>query len=132
MQVKAQAKALRSSPRKLGLVAGLVRGTSVEEAMTILEHTPRRAAGMLREVIKAAQANAEHNFSLDPKQLDIKTILVNPGFRLKRYRAGSRGMARPITHRSSSVTVIVEDKPKKTEPRGKALASSAARRKGKA
>ena len=108
MQVQAKAKALRVSPRKLGLVAGLVRGRSLREAMTILEYTPRRAAKLLREVMKSAAANAEHNFRLDPEQLTVSRIEVGPGFRLKRYRAAARGIARPILHRTSNLRVVVE------------------------
>ncbi len=108
MQVQAKAKSLRIPPRKMSLVASLVRGRSVIEAMTILEHTPRRAAKSLREVIRSAQANAEHNFSLETDQLRLSTVIVSPGFVLKRARAASRGTMHRIRHRTSNVMVVVE------------------------
>ena len=67
MPVRAIAKGVRMSPRKVGVVAALVRGRTVEDALVILEHTPRRSADPVREVIKSARANAEHNHNLKPQ-----------------------------------------------------------------
>ncbi|MBI3984228.1 50S ribosomal protein L22 [Candidatus Microgenomates bacterium] len=108
MQVKAQAKQLRIAPRKLGLVAGLVRGRSVADALVILEHTPKRGAKLLREVVKSAQANADHNHQLPTKELRIDQILVSPGGIIKRYHLASRGSVMPINKRLSNVTVLIE------------------------
>lgn len=75
MSVQAIAKGVRMSPRKTGVVAALVRGRTVSEALSILEHTPRRAADPVTRVIKSARANAEHNHNFKPDTLFIVEIL---------------------------------------------------------
>ena len=86
MSVQATAKGVRMSPRKVAVVAALVRGRTVEEALTILEHTPRRSALAVSKVIASAKANADHNHGLKPGTLTITEITVNHGPRLKRFR----------------------------------------------
>lgn len=105
--MQAIAKGIRVSPRKMSTVAALVRERSVEEALTILEHTPRRAAGQLRDVIKSAAANAEHNHKHMPEGLKIDTIQVNNGGFLMRVRPNSRTSIRPQRRRMSHVKVIL-------------------------
>ncbi len=111
--MRAVAKGLRVPPRKMNLVAHLVRNRSVEDALVILEHTPRRAAGALRQVIKSAAANAEHNDKSDSKELIIKTITVGTGGMIKRMRANGRLSVRPYRHRLSNVSVILDTKESK-------------------
>jgi large subunit ribosomal protein L22 len=113
--VKAQAKALAMTPRKVGEVASLVRGRSVNDALVILEHTPRRAALPLIKVIKSAQANAGNNHNVKTDNLQIAELHVSPGPRAKRFRPVARGSAHPYQKRTTHVTVIVsgEEKPKK-------------------
>lgn len=108
MAVQAVAKRVRISPRKVSVVAGLVRGRTVADALTILEHTPRRAALPLSKVIKSARANAEHNHNYKPDTLKITMISVTSGPALKRFRPVSRGMAHPFQRRSSFIKVVVE------------------------
>jgi large subunit ribosomal protein L22 len=96
------------SPRKVGVVASLVRGRTVADALTILEHTPRRAAMPVLKTIKSAQANADHNHGIKPDTLKIVTITVTPGPRLKRFRPASHGRALPFQRRTSHITVIVD------------------------
>lgn len=108
MAVKAIAKGVRISPRKVGVVAALVRGRTVADALTILEHTPRRAAVPVRKAIQSAKANADHNHNVKPDTLKITTITVTPGPRLKRFRPASHGRALPFMRRTSHITVIVE------------------------
>jgi large subunit ribosomal protein L22 len=108
MQVRAKASGLKISPRKIGVVASLVRGRSVNDAKVILDHTPRLGARMLKKVIISAESNAENNHKTEKHDLYIDQILVGNGTILKRFRAGSRGSVRPIKHRSSNVTVIVQ------------------------
>lgn len=108
MAVKAIARGVRMSPRKVGVVASLVRGRTVADALTILEHTPRRSALAVLKTIKSAQANADHNHSLKPDTLKIVTITVTPGPRLKRFRPASHGRALPFQRRTSHITVIVD------------------------
>ena len=108
MSVKAIAKGVRMSPRKVGVVAALVRGRSVEDALTILEHTPRRSALAVQKVIASAKANADHNHGLKPATLQITQITVTPGPRLKRYRPAAHGRALPFQRRTSHITVVVD------------------------
>lgn len=113
--VKAQAKGVQMTPRKVGEVVSLVRGRSVEDALVILEHTPRRAALPVMKVIQSAKANATHNHNVKAEGLRIETIIATPGPRMKRYRPVARGSAHPYQKRTAHITVIVagEEKPKK-------------------
>ena len=107
MNVQAIAKGVRMSPRKVGVVAALVRGRSVEDALVILDHTPRRSADPVYKVVASAKANAEHNHNLKPNTLQIVEISVSPGPRLKRFRPAARGRALPFLRRSSHIRVVV-------------------------
>lgn len=108
MSVQAIAKGVRMSPRKVGVVASLVRGRSVADALTILEHTPRRSADPVARVIKSARANAEHNHNYKPDTLQIVEITVTPGQRLKRYRPAAHGRALPFERKASHIRVVVD------------------------
>lgn len=108
MAVQAIAKGVRMSPRKVGVVAALVRGRSVEDALTILSHTPRRSALPIIKVIESARANADHNHNLKPNTLQIVEITVNHGPRLKRYRPAAHGRALPFMRRTSHIRVVVD------------------------
>jgi large subunit ribosomal protein L22 len=105
--VKAIAKGVSMSPRKVGVVASLVRGRTVADALTILEHTPRRAALPVKKAIESAQANASNNHNVKPDTLVISEITVTPGVRLKRYRPASHGRALPFQRRTSHIRVVV-------------------------
>lgn len=108
MAVTAVAKGVRISPRKVAVVASLVRGRSVEDALTILEHTPRRSAIAVAKVVKSAKANADHNHHYKPATLQITTISVTPGPRLKRYRPASHGRALPFERKTTHIRVVVD------------------------
>lgn len=108
MAVKAIAKGVRMSPRKIGVVAALVRGRSVADALTILSHTPRRSALPVSKVIASAKANAENNHNYKADTLQIIEISVTPGPRLKRYRPAAHGRALPFQRRTAHIRVIVE------------------------
>lgn len=108
MAVQAIAKGVRMSPRKVGVVAALVRGRSVDDALTILSHTPRRSALPIIKVIESARANADHNHNLKPNTLQIVEITVNHGPRLKRYRPAAHGRALPFMRRTSHIRVVVD------------------------
>ncbi len=108
MPVKAIAKGVKHSPRKVSVVAALVRGRSVEEAITILENTPRRSAIAVKKVIESAKANADYNHGYKPASLRIVEISVNSGPRVKRYRPAWRGMANKYQKRTSHITVLVD------------------------
>jgi len=96
------------SPRKVAVVAALVRGRTVADALVILEHTPRRTALPVSKVIASAQANADHNHGLKPGTLKIVEISVSPGPRLKRYRPAAHGRALPFQRRTSHIRVVVD------------------------
>lgn len=108
MAVQAIAKGVRMSPRKVAVVAALVRGRSVEDALVILSHTPRRSALPVQKVIASAKANADHNHGLKPGTLTITEISVSPGPRLKRYRPAAHGRALPFQRRTSHIRVVVD------------------------
>jgi len=108
MSVQAIAKGVRMSPRKVGVVAALVRGQSVANALTILEHTPRRSAEPVMKAIAAAKANAEKNHGMKPDTLTITEIIVTPGARQKRFRPAARGRALPYQLKSSHIRVVVD------------------------
>ncbi|MCA9350706.1 50S ribosomal protein L22 [Candidatus Saccharibacteria bacterium] len=108
MPVKAISKGVRMSPRKVGVVAALVRGRTIADALTILEHTPRRSAEPVLKTINSAKANAEHNHNLKPDTLKIVEISVSPGARLKRFRPAARGRALPFQRKTSHIRVVVD------------------------
>lgn len=113
--VRAYAKNVDQPPRKVGLVASLIRGRSVADAIVILNHTPKRAARPLIKVIESAQANAVNNHGFDGKTLTLATLSVTTGTRLKRFNPASRGRALPFQKKASNILVEVtgELKPKK-------------------
>lgn len=108
MGVIAIAKSVRISPRKVSVVASLVRGRSVSDALVILSHTPRSSATPVLKTIKSAAANADHNHDYRPDSLRIVEISVTPGPRSKRFRPVSRGMAHPYQKRTSHIRVVVD------------------------
>ncbi len=103
--VRAGVSGLRMSPRKIGLVASLVRGRSVADAIAILTHTPKRAAKPIEKLLKSAQANAVNNHSLTADSLVISQLQVTAGPRLKRFRPAAMGRAQPYQKRSSHIVV---------------------------
>ncbi|QQG50402.1 MAG: 50S ribosomal protein L22 [Candidatus Saccharibacteria bacterium] len=113
--VRSYAKGVDQTPRKVALVAGLVRGRSVADALVILEHVPKRAAMPVKKAIASAAANATNNHNLDGKTLEITTLSVTAGPRLKRFKPASRGRALPFEKKSSHILVEVTggEKPKK-------------------
>lgn len=105
--VRSYAKGVDQTPRKVSLVASLVRGRSVADALVILDHTPKRAALAVRKAIASASANATNNHGLDAKSLEITTLSVTAGPRLKRFKPHMRGMARPFQKKTSHILVEV-------------------------
>lgn len=105
--VKATLRELRLTPRKVALVAALVRGRTVEDALVILQHTPKRAAKPVAKLIASARANAVNNHGLKADGLRITMLSVTSGPRLKRFRPVSRGRAHPFQKRTANVYVQV-------------------------
>ncbi len=95
------------SPKKMNLVAGMIRGKKVNEALDILKFTPKKAAQILYKLLASAKSNAEHNFKQDGAKLVIEQILVGDSITLKRHQPVSRGRAHPILKRSSNVIIKV-------------------------
>jgi large subunit ribosomal protein L22 len=108
MPATAYQKGVRISPRKVAVVASLVRGRSIEDALTILEFTPRRAAGPVKHAVKSAAANAQHNHNFKPGTLEITEISVTSGQRLKRWMPAARGRARRFQRKTSNIRVVVD------------------------
>ena len=126
--MKASLKNARISPKKMNLVAGLVRGKKTTDALTQLKFTPKKGADILFKVITSAVANATNNFDQKKDNLFIKTILVTKGVTYKRGIPVSRGRYHPILKRNSNIVVEIglldssapEKKAKKEEPKKEA------------
>jgi len=105
--MKAILRRIRISPKKANLIAGMVRGKKVTEALNLLKFTPKKGARILYKVVHSAAANAKNNFKQDIDDLVITKILVTKGPTLKRSLPVSRGRTHPILKRSSHITVEV-------------------------
>ena len=112
-------KGVDSQPRKVSVVASLVRDRYVSDAIVILENTPRRAAKPVMKAIQSATANLMNNNSIDTKTIAINRISVTAGTRMRRYVPASRGRALPYEKISSNifVEVVGEEKAKKAAPK---------------
>lgn len=110
MEVKAVAKYIRISPRKVRQVADLIRGKKVGEAFAILKFTPKVAAAAIEKTLKSAVANAEHNHEMNADGLYISKIFIDQGPTLKRFKPRAMGRADLIRKRTSHITVIVSEK----------------------
>ncbi len=115
VKVRSYAKGVDLAPRKVSIVASLVRNRTVADALVILEHVPRRSALPIKKAIESAKANAVNNHGLDGKTLVISTMSVTVGNRLKRFKPHMRGMALPFQNKTSNILVEVTgaEKPKK-------------------
>jgi len=107
-EVRAQAKWVRTSPRKARLVTEHIRGRSVPEARAVLAFTPRAAAREVEKVLRSAVANAEANHGLYGEDLVVSSAYVDEGPTLKRWRARARGRVARIRKRTCHITVVVE------------------------
>ena len=104
---RAYIKGVGQAPRKVSIVAALVRGRTVADALVILDHTPRRSALAVKKAIQSAAANAKNNDNVDPKTLVLKTVSVTAGSRLKRFKPHMRGMALPFQKKTSNILIEV-------------------------
>ncbi|HNT35287.1 MAG TPA: 50S ribosomal protein L22 [bacterium] len=109
MGATAKAKYVRISAKKARLVADMVRGRPLEEAKIALRFTDKKAARIFLKVLESAQANVETSTSLDIDQLVVKTVTVDEGFRLKRFRPCPQGRASRILKRTSHITVVLAE-----------------------
>jgi len=110
MEVKAIAKNVRLTPRKVRLVLDLVRGKDVKEAQAILKFTPRAAAKEVAKVVKSAAANAKNNNNMVEEKLFVKACWADEARVLKRWMPRAKGSASQILKRSSHITVVVDER----------------------
>ena len=110
MEVRAVAKFVKVSPRKVRLILDLIRGKRVEEAMPILRFLPSPNANLVSKVVKSAASNAENNFQMSPAELYITSAYADEGPRLKRFKAKARGRVGRIIKPTSHITVKVAEK----------------------
>jgi large subunit ribosomal protein L22 len=113
MEIKARARYLRISPTKLRLVARLLPGKKVDEALALLRFMPQRGARLMRKVVMAAVANAEQRPQVDVDTLVVKGIQVDGGPSLKRVHPRAMGRVNRILKRSSHLTVVLKEGPVK-------------------
>lgn len=107
---KAHVRNVRIAPRKMRLVADLVRGKSVEEALVSLKFARKAGVPVIEKLILSAKANAVNNNEMDEKRLVISEIYVNEGVALKRVLPRARGRADRIMKKTSHATVVVVEK----------------------
>ncbi len=124
---------IRTSPRKLNLVAQSIRGKPAESALNELTFSPKRVAKVVKKVLQSAIANAENNHDLDVDDLIVSEASVGKNLTMKRFHARARGRGASIEKPFSQITVIVQEKekekkpaPKKPAPKKKAAPKSEA------
>ncbi len=117
METLAQHRHARSSAQKVRLVADLIRGKKVSQALDILTYTNKKAAVLVKKVLESAIANAEHNDGADIDDLKVAKIFVDEGPsmkrimpRAKRIMPRAKGRADRILKRTSHITVVVSDR----------------------
>lgn len=110
MEVKASLKYARTGDLKAREVANQIRGRGVNEAMSLLTHSRRKASRMIEKVLKSALANAEQTKVMDVDTLYIKFICVNQGPGLRRYRPAARGSSFPYKRRQSHITIVLDER----------------------
>jgi large subunit ribosomal protein L22 len=114
IEVRATAKYVRMSPRKVRLVVDAVRGKRVNEALTTLRYSTKAAARPVAKVIASAAANAEQNYGLSPDELYVAQISADEGPTLKRARFGARGRFKRIFKRSTHIAVVLDSQEEAT------------------
>ena len=132
-QAKAIGRMLRTSPRKLNLVAQSIRGKSAEAALNELTFSPKRIAKAVKKVLQSAIANAENNHDLDVDDLVVKEASVGKNLVMKRFHARARGRGARVERPFAQVTIIVEEKreakpAEKPAPKSKAETKSEAKK----
>ena len=110
MEVKASLKYARVGAQKARLVADVVRGRNVNEAIKQLTFLNKKTAGLIKKLIESAVANAEYKKVMDVDNLYVKTIWVDQGPSLKRFRPRAQGRAYGIQKKTSHINVVLEEK----------------------
>ena len=109
MEANAKLMYTRISAQKARLVADQIRGMPVDDAIDLLNFSPKKAAATMKKVLESAIANAEHNEGADIDELRVFTVMVDEGPTLKRYRARARGRGNRILKRTSHISLTVSD-----------------------
>ena len=110
MEAKATLRYSRISSRKVKIVADLIRGKDVDEALAIMKFTPKASSEVLEKLLKSAIANAENNHGMRHENLYVAEIYANQGPTLKRIRPAAKGSAVRIRKRTSHITVVLKEK----------------------
>jgi large subunit ribosomal protein L22 len=113
METQAKLYGVRLSAQKGRLVADLIRGRSVEQALNILAFSPKKGAQLIKKVLESAIANAEHNDGADVDELRVSRVDVDRGFSLKRFQARAKGRGNRIIKPTCHIFVTVSDEPAK-------------------
>jgi large subunit ribosomal protein L22 len=124
-QAKAVGSMIRTSPRKLNLVAQTIRGKKVDFALNELTFSPKRVAKVVKKVLQSAIANAENNHDLDVDDLIVSEASVGKNLVMKRFMARARGRGASIQKPFAQITIVVQEKreeetAEETKPKGKA------------
>ncbi|MDO7641727.1 MAG: 50S ribosomal protein L22 [Reinekea forsetii] len=109
METQAVLRGARLSAQKGRLIAGLIRGKSVAEALDILTFCPKKGAELVKKVLESAIANAEHNNGADVDELAVTTVFIDEGVTMKRISPRAKGRADRILKRTSHITVKVAE-----------------------
>jgi large subunit ribosomal protein L22 len=136
-QARAVGSNIRTSPRKLNLVAQSIRGQKAETALATLNFSPKRIARDVKKVLQSAIANAENNHDLDVDDLVVTEAYVGKNLILSRFHARARGRGAPIEKPFSQITIVVEEKraainkeaAEKAGPKKKAAAAATPKKK---
>lgn len=108
-EARATLKYARISSRKVKIVADLIRGKHVDEALAIVKFTPKASSEIIEKILKSAIANAENNHGMKREDLYIAEIFANQGPTLKRIRPAAKGSAVRIRKRTSHISIVLRD-----------------------
>ena len=109
-EARATLKFARISSRKVKIVADLIRGKDVDEALAIVKFTPKASSELIEKLLKSAIANAENNHEMKHENLYVAEIFANQGPTLKRIRPAAKGSAVKIRKRTSHITIVLKEK----------------------
>ena len=110
MEARATLNHARISSRKIKIVADLIRGKDVQEALAIVKFTPKAASEVIEKLLKSSMANAENNHGMNVQNLYVAEIYANQGPTLKRIRPAAKGSAVRIRKRTSHITIVLREK----------------------
>ena len=109
MEVKAVARYVRISPRKVRFISDAVQGKPVEKALNTIQFMPQKAAGIVEKVLRSAVANASDHPDIDIDTLVVRNLIVESGPMFKRFKARARGRGTRILKRTSHITVVLSE-----------------------